>query len=133
MSAVVTDTHALIWYLQDDPRLSQSAADAMDLASASGNKIYMPTICFVEATYLLEKSRIPPNTLSVIEATLLATPSTIEAVKLDFDIAKVLAQIPRSRVPDLPDRIIAATALALGLPLVTADRQIRASGIETIW
>jgi predicted nucleic acid-binding protein len=35
-------------------------------------------------------------------------------------------------VPDVPDRVISATALALGLPLVTANRQIRASGIETI-
>jgi PIN domain nuclease of toxin-antitoxin system len=40
---------------------------------------------------------------------------------------------PRNEVPDLPDRVIAATALALRLPLATRDREIRASGIETIW
>jgi predicted nucleic acid-binding protein len=33
----------------------------------------------------------------------------------------------------MPDRIIAATALALGLPLVTRDRKIRAADLETIW
>jgi len=36
-------------------------------------------------------------------------------------------------VPDLPDRIIAATALSHNLPLVTADHKIRASRIPTIW
>jgi predicted nucleic acid-binding protein len=44
-----------------------------------------------------------------------------------------MARVPRDQVPDLPDRIIAATALHLGVPLVTRDRQITASGIATIW
>ena len=39
----------------------------------------------------------------------------------------------RAQVPDMPDRIIAATALSLGLPLVTRDGRIRDSGIRTIW
>ncbi len=33
----------------------------------------------------------------------------------------------------MPDRIIAATALHLGLPLVTRDHRIRASSVTTIW
>jgi predicted nucleic acid-binding protein len=33
----------------------------------------------------------------------------------------------------MPDRIIAATALALGLTLVTRDAAIRRLGIETVW
>lgn len=35
---------------------------------------------------------------------------------------------------DPADRLIVATALELGAPLVTTDRQIRAfAGVETIW
>jgi predicted nucleic acid-binding protein len=33
----------------------------------------------------------------------------------------------------MPDRIIAATAFHLGLPLVTRDAQIRSANITTIW
>jgi len=33
----------------------------------------------------------------------------------------------------MPDRIIAATALHLGLPLVTRDQRIAAAGIKTVW
>jgi predicted nucleic acid-binding protein len=33
----------------------------------------------------------------------------------------------------MPDRIIAATALYLGVPLVTRDGKIRAADVETIW
>ncbi|MGH7200282.1 MAG: PIN domain-containing protein [Planctomycetaceae bacterium] len=33
----------------------------------------------------------------------------------------------------MPDRMIAATALHLNLPLVTRDRRIQAANIPTIW
>ena len=36
-------------------------------------------------------------------------------------------------VPEMPDWIIAATALALGLPLVTRDLRIRSTSVPTIW
>jgi predicted nucleic acid-binding protein len=54
-------------------------------------------------------------------------------VPLDFEIAQALAQISRDTVPDMPDRIIAATALYLNIPLVTKDSKIQASNIQTIW
>lgn len=49
-------------------------------------------------------------------------------------VAQAVKQIPRAVVADMPDRIIAATALSLGLPLVTADTEIRKlTNITTIW
>jgi PIN domain nuclease of toxin-antitoxin system len=41
--------------------------------------------------------------------------------------------IPREDVPDMPDRIIAATGLRLGVPIISRDRNIRAANLETIW
>ncbi|WP_437730494.1 hypothetical protein [Sorangium sp. So ce1335] len=38
----------------------------------------------------------------------------------------------RADVPDMPDRIIAATAVSLGVPLVTRDGKIGASGAQTM-
>jgi predicted nucleic acid-binding protein len=53
---------------------------------------------------------------------------------LTEDIAQILQQIPRSTVPDMPDRIIAATALHLNLPLVSKDRKIQAlQSIQIVW
>ena len=49
MTGVVSDTHALIWYLLDDSRLSLQAGAALDADTAAGHKIYLPTICIVEA------------------------------------------------------------------------------------
>ena len=131
--SVVLDTHALIWYLLDDPRLSQGANEAIDGATLNRQKIYFPTMCLVEATYLVEKGRVPENVLQLMERATLLPRSALEPVHLNMNVAVAMRQIPRSAVPDLPDRVIAATALAMGLPLVTRDGKIRASNIETIW
>jgi len=59
MPAVVVDTHAIVWYLSADPRLSANAAAALDSATAAGDRIHVPSICLVELTYLVEKGRLP--------------------------------------------------------------------------
>jgi predicted nucleic acid-binding protein len=48
-------------------------------------------------------------------------------------LADTLGQVQRDEVADMPDRIIAATALALGVPLFSRDRKIRESQVLTIW
>jgi predicted nucleic acid-binding protein len=56
-------------------------------------------------------------------------------VKIPFDrnIALTLRQVDRSQIPDLPDRFIAATALYLNVPVISRDRRIQLSSIDTIW
>jgi predicted nucleic acid-binding protein len=44
-----------------------------------------------------------------------------------------MMEVPREAVPDLPDRVIAATALLHGVPILSRDRRIQASGLQTIW
>ena len=39
MPAVAVDTHAIVWYLANDIRLSSKAADALDLATEAGDPI----------------------------------------------------------------------------------------------
>ena len=133
MSAVVADTHTILWYLSADARLSRRAKEAMEGATSESEPIYVPTICIVEATYLTEKKRIELHALARLRRALRQPDSAFEPVPLTADIAFTLAQVSRSEIPDMPDRIIAATALALGLPLVTQDSRIRASQVETIW
>jgi len=55
-----------------------------------------------------------------------------EVGKTTLSISLAIAGIARPAVPDLPDRIIAATALHCRVPLVTRDKNIRACGSETI-
>jgi predicted nucleic acid-binding protein len=48
-------------------------------------------------------------------------------------IVTAMRDLPRETVPDMPDRIIAATAKYLGVPLVTRDLRIRSLALATVW
>jgi predicted nucleic acid-binding protein len=54
-------------------------------------------------------------------------------IPFDRNIALTLRQVDRSQITDLPDRIIAATALYLNVPVISRDRRIQLSSIDTIW
>ncbi|MCL1467808.1 type II toxin-antitoxin system VapC family toxin [Argonema galeatum] len=59
MTAVIADTHTIIWYLRETARLSPAAMMALDAASAGGYPIYVSAISVVEVGYLVERYRLP--------------------------------------------------------------------------
>jgi PIN domain nuclease of toxin-antitoxin system len=140
--AIVADTHAIIWYLVEPERLSQVALDALEGAIAAGEPVYISAISLIEICYLIEKRRIASDLLQRILAVLNEPDPSLIVVPIDLAISIAVQNIDRDTVPDMPDRIIAATALHLNLPLVTRDspeatlreRKIQASqSIITIW
>jgi PIN domain nuclease of toxin-antitoxin system len=133
MSNLVTDTHALIWYLEDSSRLSPAANQAFEECERGTIVIYIPTICLVEIVYLQEKGRISADMKSQLDAALIAGNSGMILANLTYEIVTALATIPRDSVPDMPDRIIAATAKYLGLPLISRDSRMPLSGVAIIW
>jgi PIN domain nuclease of toxin-antitoxin system len=59
--------------------------------------------------------------------------AVLKYVPVDENIAMKMADIPRKDVPDLPDRVIAATGLFYAVPVLSRDGQIRSSIVRTIW
>jgi len=130
---VVADTHTLIWALFDPSRLSVAATAALASAETARLPVYISSVSIVELRYLVEKGKFTAADYDALLNVLRDPETAPTVVALDIEIADGLKQIARTDVPDMPDRIIAATARYLGLPLVTCDRQIQASGIPTIW
>lgn len=133
MPDAITDTHGLIWYLENDPRLGPDAALVFSACDQGQSWVYVPTICLVEIVYLQEKGRIPANLKTTFDSKLKAGRSGLKLADLTVGVVNAMTQIARSEVPDMPDRIIAATAFHLGLPLISKDRRIRSSIVTTIW
>ena len=134
MPDIVIDTHAAIWYFANSPEISVLATEKIDNTIAKGDAIILSTISIVEIIYLIDKSKLVPQTLTRLMQYLKLPNNGFISQDLTEDISLTLQQIPRSTVPDMPDRIIAATALHLNRPLVTKDHKIqKLQSIQTIW
>ena len=91
------------------------------------------SITLAEIVYLSEWGRINSTTLDLLLREVESDDALLVEIPFDRNIALTLRQVDRSQIPDLPDRIIAATALYLNVPVISRDRRIQLSSIDTIW
>lgn len=133
MLLAVADTHTLIWYLDSMPKLSATAKLFIDNAALAGDQIGISAITLIEVVYLIEKGRITTPAFNTLIGELANQGSVFVELPVDAKIAVALQHVDRKQIPDMPDRIIAATALSHGVPLISRDRKIKLSTINTIW
>ena len=133
MIAGVADTHAALRYLFADPRLSVPAKTFIDEAAESGRKIVISVISLVEILYLIEKNRIATTAYEKLRQAFGIADYVLDEAPLTTGIVDALRKVPREDVPDMPDRIVAATGLYFGVPVISRDGRITASSVRTIW
>ena len=130
---IVLDTHALIWWVSGSAELSARAARAIRTAARRGPVLASAISVFEIATaarrgclelgapldrWLQDVGLLPELRFEPVSAA----------------IAQQAGNFEHHIPGDPADRIIAATALVLGLRLVTADRRLaRASVVEAVW
>lgn len=133
---VVADTHALVWYLLDDPdrQLSPAALAALEEAESTGG-IAVSVASVVDLWYVIRtRGTFTDHQLDKVVPLLRDPESALEAEPVTLDVTAAFREIPREALGDPWDRFITATAMALGLPLVTRDRRITELGLaDTIW
>jgi PIN domain nuclease of toxin-antitoxin system len=129
----VADTHAAIWYLWKPENLSPRAAAIIDESAEQGERVGVSAITLCEIVYLAEKGRIRSDAADLFLESILAPDGVFEEIPLDSAVAMLLPSVSHSQVPDMPDRIIAATAHSCGVSLITKDRKIQQADIDTIW
>ncbi len=133
MIAGVVDTHAALWYLFRNPRLSETARKFIDDAAAAGNDILLSPISLAELVYLTEKNKLPVSAYDELKVALANHQHVIGEAPFNADIVEAMRMVPRDSVPDMPDRIVAATAVYFGVPVISRDGKIRASNVQCVW
>lgn len=125
----VTDTMGLVVFLEDR-RLPARLREIYASAATGKTTIHVPAMVLAEILYLAEKKRIELS-LEDVAAILNRSNGFVES-PLDWSVIETAIQL--REIPELHDRLIAATAVKLGLPLLTNDPAIQQSRqVESIW
>jgi PIN domain nuclease of toxin-antitoxin system len=129
---VLLDTHVLLWWKADRRRLSAAARRQIDEAT----ELLLSPLTFWEVAMLVEKQRValdrPTSAWShdvLAEARMSLAPITAE-------VAVVAAELKQFQ-GDPVDRILTATAVVAGVPILTKDTKIRVHakghGLRVMW
>jgi PIN domain nuclease of toxin-antitoxin system len=126
---LLLDTHIWIWSLADKPRLKPRVLDALE---DPANEKWLSPISLWELLILVEKGRVTLN-MSVEEwigQVLGEAPFREAPLTADVVLATKKISLPHR---DPADTLLAATALAFGLTLVTSDvRLLSVSALPTL-
>jgi len=86
-----------------------------------------------EIAYRIEKNRLPANAYADLKAALDDPDHVFKESLFTLEIVDAMKQVPSADVPDMPDRIVAATAVYFGVSVISRDGKIRTSNVQTIW
>jgi PIN domain nuclease of toxin-antitoxin system len=123
---LLLDTHALLWWLTDNPRLSYAAEAAISNAE---NDVFVSACIGYEIAYKQRLGRLPPLPES-LAGRLRREHMRVLSVTLEHAIAAASLPGPHR---DPWDRIMMAQALADDCRVVTVDRVFSDYGIPVLW
>ena len=130
---ILLDTHVWIWFISNPELLSEKAGKAID-ASVKENAVFISSISAWEMALLVARKRLE-LTLDVADwVAKSGMLSFIQFVPVDNAIAIKSVRLHEPFHHDPADRIIIASAMFLGAPLITKDHRIRRyPQVKTIW
>lgn len=129
---ILLDTHVLLWLLSDTQRISAAANLAIAQARKDGASLAVCSVSLFEISILARKERIHIG--ESLETLLVDIESKFAVLPVFARACARLTELPDDYPGDPIDQMIGATALAEGIPLVTADEKIRkAKAFATIW
>ena len=126
------DTHAWIWWVEQDARLGAKAIAVLDSLPAD-RRPFLCDISLWEVATLVERERLHLDVSLSEWLEAAAHPRSVRVLPLSPKIAAEVARLPDSFHRDPADRIIVAASRAHRLPVLTHDDRIRRSRLVSPW
>jgi PIN domain nuclease of toxin-antitoxin system len=127
---VLLDTHVWVWWLTGLPQLPSRYRRELENLPAPP---FLSVISLWEVSILIEKSRLilQPSPQKWVASA--SRSDAVQLVQITAAISDELFSLPASLPRDPADRLIAATARALDVPVLTMDRAMLRSGAIRAW
>lgn len=123
---LLLDTHAVLWWLLDDPHLGSLARAAI---ADAGNDLFVSAVVGYEIAYKQQRGRMAPLPGSLPGR---LRRESMEVLPVTIEHAVTAAALPGPH-RDPWDRIMMAQALAEECQMVTIDPVFAAYGVPVIW
>jgi PIN domain nuclease of toxin-antitoxin system len=126
---VLVDTHAFLWFVFDDPRLSSEAAQVIENPSVS-KLVSVASLWEITIKRQLDKLSLGMDLADFFAR--FVRGADLDVVPIELPHLLAYAELPlRHRDPF--DRVIIAQANVLAVPLVTSDLVFRDYSVDSIW
>jgi PIN domain nuclease of toxin-antitoxin system len=129
----IVDTHALVWYLESSPRLGAAAKAVLDNPAS---ELIFPLIALAEAVDIVDKGRTKIPDVPTLLNRVLNDP---RLMLQPFNLEILQVSLQARAVPEMHDRLIVATGLALQnqgetIAILTRDVSITTAALlSVIW
>jgi PIN domain nuclease of toxin-antitoxin system len=129
---ILLDTHVVVWLALEPSKISKKARSAIEETRQRAEGLAVSDITLLEIATIENKGRIKLN--AALEAFLTEVETRFIVLPMTGRICANALALPAAYPKDPADRVIGATALVEGIPLITADDGIRRSkALKTIW
>ena len=132
MSRPLLDTHAWIWWICGDSRLTPREREALDNLLPSERPV-LAEISLWEVAMLVERDRLELDMDLERWLAVASAPATVELARLTPAVAAEVARLPEKFHRDPADRLIVATARVMKLRVLTRDKKISAARVVPLW
>ena len=130
MEVYVVDSHALLWFITEDKRLSSVAEQILDRAEVGEVMVFVPTIVLAEINNIVRKKNLEITIEEILDR--IEQGDGLAIAAFDLTVFQTMLRLPQNW--EIHDRIIAATAVYSEAKLITRDEVLRnADEIETLW
>jgi PIN domain nuclease of toxin-antitoxin system len=126
------DTHAWVWWVDQDPRLGAKTIAVLD-SLPRDQRPFLCDISLWEVAMLAERGRLELDLPLGEWLDAAAHPRSVQVVAITPRIAAAVAALPDSFHRDPADRLIVATSRALSIPVLSHDKLINRSRLVRRW